>query len=84
MGRSPSSKCRLLCAANEKIVGETIVADGAAVRTGKDWYGLKYRCDVAPDHGKVVAFEFQLGTAVPRDLWDEYGLTDDSGDDEDE
>jgi hypothetical protein len=54
--------------------GETIIADGAAFRSRNRWYGIKFKCEVAPDHAKVVAFEFQVGDPVPRKDWEELGL----------
>jgi hypothetical protein len=64
---------------NERIVGDTIEADGAAFRSRTEWYDLKFHCEVAPSHDKVVAFAFQVGDPVPRKLWDELGLTPDGG-----
>jgi hypothetical protein len=57
-----------------KMSGETIVADGAAFRSQKSWYDIKFKCEVARDHAKVVAFEFQVGDPVPRKDWEELNL----------
>ncbi len=57
-----------------KMTGDTIVADGAAFRSRQKWYDIKFKCEVAPDHAKVVAFEFQVGDPVPRDKWEELNL----------
>jgi hypothetical protein len=57
-----------------KMSGETIVADGAAFRSRKNWYDIKFKCEVAPDHAKVVAFEFKIGDPVPRKDWEKLNL----------
>jgi hypothetical protein len=54
--------------------GETIVADGAAFRSGKNWYDIRFKCVVAPDHATVVGFEFQVGHLVPRKDWEKLNL----------
>ena len=57
-----------------RVSGETVVANGAAFRSRRGWYDIKFRCEVAPDHTKVVAFEFQVGDPVPRKDWEELNL----------
>ena len=57
-----------------KMTGDTVVAEGAAFRSRQNWYDIKFKCEVAPDHAKVVAFEFQVGNPVPRDKWEELNL----------
>lgn len=58
----------------EKIEGTTIKADGAAFRSRKAWYALKFNCELAPDGESVVGFEFLVGDPVPQERWDELGL----------
>jgi hypothetical protein len=60
--------------AEEKITGTTIAANGAAFRSRRNWYGLKFRCQLAGDGESVVGFEFLVGDLVPREKWDELGL----------
>ena len=60
--------------AEEKIIGTTIAANGAAFRSRRNWYGLKFRCQLAGDGESVVGFEFLVGDVVPRERWDELGL----------
>jgi hypothetical protein len=60
--------------AREKITGTTIAANGAAFRSRRNWYGLKFRCQLAGDGESVVGFEFLVGDLVPREKWDELGL----------
>ena len=60
--------------AEEKITGTTIAANGAAFRSRRNWYGLKFRCQLAGDGESVVGFEFLVGDLVPKEKWDELGL----------
>ncbi len=60
--------------AEERISGTTISAEGAAFRSKKNWYGLKFKCQLAPDGESVVGFEFLVGDPVAPDRWDELGL----------
>ncbi|WP_246687325.1 DUF930 domain-containing protein [Mesorhizobium sp. B2-5-9] len=60
--------------AEEKITGTTIAANGAAFRSRKNWYSLKFKCQLAKDGESVIGFEFLVGDPVARDKWDELGL----------
>ena len=60
--------------ADAKLAGETIEADGAAFRSGGNWYDIRFECQLSPDHAQVVAFRFEVGSPVPRKEWDELGL----------
>ncbi|MFW8693127.1 MULTISPECIES: DUF930 domain-containing protein [Mesorhizobium] len=60
--------------AEEKVRGTTIAADGAAFRSRKNWYSLKFKCQLARDGESVIGFEFLVGDPVARDKWDELGL----------
>ncbi|MCX7305673.1 MAG: DUF930 domain-containing protein [Hyphomicrobiales bacterium] len=57
-----------------RLSGETVVADGAAFRSRERWYDVRFSCEVAPDHAKVVAFQFQVGDPVPRKDWEDLSL----------
>jgi len=59
--------------AEEKISGTTISADGAAFRSKRNWYGLKFKCDLAPDGESVTGFAFLVGDPVARSKWEELG-----------
>ncbi len=62
-------------AAGEIAIGaNTVVADGAAVRSGDDWYALRYRCRLSPEHGAVVAFDFLAGAQLSPTRIAELGL----------
>ncbi|MFA6156579.1 DUF930 domain-containing protein [Mesorhizobium sp.] len=60
--------------AEEKFTGIMVAANGAAFRSRGNWYGLKFRCQLAGDGESVVGFEFLVGDLVPREKWDELGL----------
>lgn len=60
--------------AEEKITDTTVAADGAAFRSRGNWYGFKFKCQLAGDGESVVGFEFLVGDQVPREKWDELGL----------
>ncbi|WP_245278947.1 DUF930 domain-containing protein [Mesorhizobium loti] len=60
--------------AEEKIAGTTIAANGAAFRSSRNWYGLKFKCQLAQDGESVIGFEFLVGDPVAREKWDELGL----------
>jgi hypothetical protein len=60
--------------AEEKVRGATIKAEGAAFRSRRNWYGLKFNCKLAEDGESVVGFEFLVGDPIPRDRWDDLGL----------
>ncbi len=53
----------------------TIVAEGAAFRSRREWYGLSFSCTPSPDFSGVTAFEFKLGDFIPHEEWDAHYLT---------
>jgi len=60
--------------ADTKRAGNVIVAEGAAFRSGSQWYGLKYRCRLGADRKGVQAFELSVGDAIPRRVWEVHNL----------
>jgi hypothetical protein len=56
------------------IRGDTIAAGGAALRSEDAWYGLKFKCALAPTHDSVVSFEFLLGDPIPEEQWEARNL----------
>lgn len=54
--------------------GTVVSAKGAAVRSNKHWYQLKFDCTVSSDQLKAVAFTYELGKEIPPDTWEEVGL----------
>jgi hypothetical protein len=60
--------------AGTKLAGETLVAEGAAFRSERKWYNLKFRCGLSRDYARVVAFEFRVEGAVPEAEWQSHNL----------
>jgi hypothetical protein len=59
--------------AGTKLTKSTLEADGAAFRSRKQWYGLRFRCEMAAN-GKVAGFQFRVGEAIPRSEWAAHDL----------
>ena len=51
-----------------------LVADGAAFRSRREWYELKFRCEALADLTGVTAFSFSVGELIPHELWEGYYL----------
>lgn len=64
--------------ADPKMVGNEFSADGAALHSKRDWYNIKFRCELTPDHKKVAAFEFLMGEPIPKEDWVEHNLPDEN------
>lgn len=62
-----------------KMVGNAFSADGAALHSKRNWYQLKFKCELSPDHKKVSAFEFMVGEPIPKKDWGEHSLPDEDG-----
>lgn len=58
---------------------DTLTADGAAVRSGGRWYLLRFVCSLDPGRGRVTAFAFRVGEAIPKRLWADHALAGDDG-----
>lgn len=61
--------------AQTRLDGTLLQADGAAFRSRRQWYKLKFRCAVTADFAKVANFEFLAGEPVPRNQWSSHNLT---------
>lgn len=59
--------------AGTKLTKSTLEAEGAAFRSRKQWYGLRFRCEMAAN-GKVAGFQFHVGEAIPRSEWAAHDL----------
>jgi Domain of Unknown Function (DUF930) len=57
-----------------KISGYSLLADGAAFHSDQKWYNIKFKCELAPDHRRVTAFEFLVGDAIPQSRWERLNL----------
>jgi hypothetical protein len=59
--------------ARTKLSQSVLEAEGAAFRSRRQWYGLRFRCEMAAD-GKVAGFQFRIGEAIPRSEWAAHAL----------
>lgn len=57
-----------------KLAKTVLQADGAAFRSKRQWYRLKFTCELSPDRARVVGFEFMVGEPVPRREWQARNL----------
>lgn len=57
-----------------RLSGAALIADGAAFRSKRRWYDLRFRCELSPDRAAVVGFAFRVGDPVPRSQWTKLGL----------
>lgn len=60
--------------AGTKLSGRVLTAEGAAFRSRRRWYGLRFACTVSPDLKRVTAFAFHVGEPIPRERWEALGL----------
>jgi len=57
-----------------RISGHVVEVEGGAIRSGHRWYEIRYRCALIAGRDLVESFEFRLGTAIPRQLWEGLNL----------
>lgn len=62
--------------ADVRIENNTLMAEGAAFRSRRRWYGLTFACGLSADRQAVQSFEFSVGELIPKRLWDRYNLPD--------
>ncbi len=62
--------------ADVKISDTIVKAEGAAFRSHRRWYALTFRCGLNEDRQAVKSFEFSVGKAIPKRLWEQYNLPD--------
>jgi len=63
---------------NPKISGDLFLADGAAFHSKREWYRIKFKCVLTPDHSTVSAFEFIIGDSIPKRDWEKHSLPDEA------
>ncbi len=57
-----------------KLSATAVIAEGAAVRSKRHWFSLRYDCRVAGDGQSVAALSFSLGPEIPTAQWATLGL----------
>ena len=60
--------------------GLTLLASGGAFRSRRRWFGITFRCSVAPDYSGVTSFSFKLGSEIPKDQWEAHNLNAEDAD----
>lgn len=63
----------------ETVRGNSIEVDGGAFRSKKNWFNIRFHCEVDPAGKTVTAFAFAIGDAIPKDLWQEHNLVAEDG-----
>ncbi|MEP3049582.1 MAG: DUF930 domain-containing protein [Roseibium sp.] len=51
-----------------------IIAPAGALFSGKLWYEIAYRCELDDNGTKITAFQYALGSPIPRKAWSDLGL----------
>ena len=64
--------------ADPKMSGNIFTTDGAALHSKKDWYRLRFKCDLSSDYKKVAAFEFLMGDPIPKKDLEEHNRPSES------
>lgn len=54
--------------------GPILRAEGAAFRSQRRWYGLRFECTISADLKRVTAFAFAVGEPIPPARWEALGL----------
>ncbi len=54
--------------------GDSLSGEGGAFRSGGKWYRFSFLCRTDPQHMTVTEFSYRLGTSIPQDKWEEFGL----------
>lgn len=65
--------------ANPNLTASVFSAVGAALYSKREWYRLRFKCELTPDHNRVAGFEFLVGDPIPKEDWAEYNLPEDDG-----
>ncbi len=70
----PDDRARGSASADPKTEVHKLTATGGAFRSKGDWYELSYICNTSQDHMKVLSFVYQIGNAIPKTKWVDFGL----------
>lgn len=63
----------------EKVRGASVEVEGGAFRSKRNWFNIRFHCEVDTAGRAVVAFAFAIGAAIPRDEWQEHNLVAEDG-----
>lgn len=65
--------------ADPNMTANAFSAEGAALHSKREWYRLRFKCELTPDQKKVAGFEFLVGERIPKKDWAEHSLPDEDG-----
>jgi Domain of Unknown Function (DUF930) len=57
-----------------RLSGTSLDSEGAAFRSGGQWYRLAFECQTTPDRMRVLKLRYEIGEVIPHHDWDEFGL----------
>ena len=60
--------------ADIRLADHILRAEGAAFRSRRRWYALRFECTVSADLKRVTAFAFHVGDPIPSARWQALGL----------
>lgn len=60
--------------AEARLEGAVLKAGGAAFRSRRRWYALRFECTLSPDRQRVTSFAFHVGAPIPAARWRALGL----------
>lgn len=60
--------------ADPKFESNTVIAKGAAFRSGGEWRKLSFVCKTGPERIELKSFDYKIGDIVPRENWDAHYL----------
>jgi len=61
-----------------RIAGQTLEAEGGAFHSKREWYNIKFKCDLTDDRKSVQALSFLVGDPIPQDKWEGHNLPADT------
>ncbi|MDB5526330.1 MAG: conserved hypothetical exported protein [Rhizobium sp.] len=61
-----------------RIAAAGMEAEGAAFRSRRTWYNIRFKCDVSPGIDRVVSFAFLVGKPIPKAEWGTHNLPADN------
>ncbi|WP_176479010.1 DUF930 domain-containing protein [Mesorhizobium sp. WSM3860] len=62
--------------ATPQMSADAIKSPGAAFRSKGQWFRLKFKCQTAPDHMRVLQLLYKIGDEIPETDWAKYNLYD--------
>ena len=57
-----------------------LIAEGAAFRSRREWYGMHFSCTADADYSAVEQFTFSVGDFIPHEQWEAHYLTAEESD----